>query len=130
MGDLVLERFQRLNALNEHGVDRMQTEQTCLELQVHNGRTDLPDVQTHLEHVERTKHGLLAQRDSAGVFGRRLRFVRQIVLGEPLMIVQPIYQIVQPFVTGDRRTVDYAATMNRVQMARVCAVLRYLLKVT
>lgn len=44
VGDLVLERLQWLDALDEHSVDRVKAEQVGLELQVHNRRTDLLNV--------------------------------------------------------------------------------------
>lgn len=45
--------------------------------------------------------------------------LRQVVLGVPLMVVQPVDQIVQPFVAANIGTVDHATPMNRIQVTRV-----------
>ena len=160
VGDPVFERFQRLNALYKHSLDCVKAEQIGLEAQVHNGRPDLPNVQLHLEHIERAEDGLLVQKNSADVPAGQLRFVvREAVLGipgrgerelaetveglerpseqrpakpleatVPLVVVQSVDQFGQPFVAANRGAVDHAAAMDRIQMTRVSAVLRYLLE--
>lgn len=156
--DLVLEWFQWLDALDEHGVDCVKAEEVGLKLQVHNGRTNLLNIYPHLEHVERKEDGLLPEKDSASVwlaspvFSRSIAHIAvqiaglyaaifvsftlllialwQVVLSVPLMIVQPVDQIVQPFVIANVGTVDHATAMNCVQVTCVCSVLGDLLEMT